>query len=76
MRIVPSKMTNYNLVPKLASSLCNRCTVSCQAQLISAIIGLKVLASKAIGAFMKMKKEVKFSSFGNHQCTTFIGITR
>ena len=43
------------------------CTASYQAQLISAKINLKVLASEAVGASMKMmKKEVKSSSFDNH----------
>ena len=42
-----------------------------EAQLISAKVDLKVLASEAIGTFMKkMKKEVKFSSFDNCQFAT------
>ena len=46
------------------------CTASYQAQPISAKIGLKVLASEAVGASMKMMKEVKSSSFDNRQFTT------
>ena len=46
------------------------CTALYQVQLISAKIGLKVLASEAVGASMKMMKEVKSSSFDNHQFTT------
>ena len=46
------------------------CTASYQAQLISAKIGLKVLASEAVGASKKMMKEVKFSSFDNCQFAT------
>ena len=47
------------------------CTASYQAQLISAKSGLKVLASEAVGASkMIMMKEVKFSSFDNHQFAT------
>ena len=53
-------------------------TASYQAQLISAKINLKVLASEAVGASMKMmimimmkaKKEVRFSLFDNRQFTT------
>ena len=45
------------------------CTALYQVQLISAKINLKVLASEAVGASMKMvmmmKKEVKFSSCDN-----------
>ena len=50
------------------------CTALYQAQLISAKINLKVLASEAVGASMKMmtKKEVKFSSFDNHRFTTLL----
>ena len=44
------------------------CTASYQVQLISAKINLKVLASEAVGAFMK--KEVKPSSFDNRWFTT------
>ena len=43
-------------------------TTSYHAQLISAKINLKFLASEAVGASMK-KKEVKSSSFDNHQFT-------
>ena len=47
------------------------CTASYQAQLLSAKIGLKALASEAAGAYKKMMmKEVKFSSFDNHRFTT------
>ena len=45
---------------------------SYQAQLISARIGLKVLASEAVGASMMMKKEVKSSSFDNCRFTTLL----
>ena len=51
------------------------CTASYQVQLISAKSGLKVLASKAVGASKKKKKmmmmkEVKFSSFDNRRFAT------
>ena len=49
--------------------------INYQVELISAKIGLIVLASEAVGASMKkkkmmMKKEVKFSSLDNRRFTT------